>query len=246
MATHLGVGAGILTLTGLGSPEGVVAAPVSSTYRRRDGSGLTAFYVKQGGAAGVTGWVPIGSPTESGEYLLLPEGHTSAQAIRGIIATYDGGSMILRRRVSASRVIFRLTAGSPIGSITRVMLFQFPDGGSGIAPRVASATDVALVAAGAQTRTVIFAEGTVTFEAGLVYALYGSAIAAPLANMRVYSTDTYDLLSQLVEATTHPTTFTTAISSTVAPPALFNPLPTPGGEATPTNVSICPVLRLRA
>lgn len=41
---------------GAGSPEGVWAAPVGSTYHRTDGGGGTSFYVKESGA-GNTGWV---------------------------------------------------------------------------------------------------------------------------------------------------------------------------------------------
>jgi hypothetical protein len=43
--------------TGNGSPEGVVAAPVSSLYLRRDGGALTSFWVKETGAATSAGWV---------------------------------------------------------------------------------------------------------------------------------------------------------------------------------------------
>jgi len=41
---------------GTGSPEGVVTAPVGSTYRRTDGGAATSFYVKESGT-GSTGWV---------------------------------------------------------------------------------------------------------------------------------------------------------------------------------------------
>lgn len=40
---------------GFGSPEGVVVAPVGSTYRRIDGAGGTSFYVKEHGSD-ATGW----------------------------------------------------------------------------------------------------------------------------------------------------------------------------------------------
>lgn len=43
-------------LSGTGSPEGVVAAAVGSTYQRDDGGVSTTFYVKQSGT-GNTGWV---------------------------------------------------------------------------------------------------------------------------------------------------------------------------------------------
>ena len=44
------------TFSGAGSPEGVVTAPVGSTYHRTDGGALTSFYVKESGT-GNTGWV---------------------------------------------------------------------------------------------------------------------------------------------------------------------------------------------
>jgi hypothetical protein len=44
-------------LLGSGSPEGVRAAAVGSTYRRIDGAGGSTFYVKEGGGTGSTGWV---------------------------------------------------------------------------------------------------------------------------------------------------------------------------------------------
>jgi hypothetical protein len=41
---------------GTGTPEGVVTAPIGSTYHRKDGGAGTSFYVKESGA-GNTGWV---------------------------------------------------------------------------------------------------------------------------------------------------------------------------------------------
>lgn len=41
---------------GAGSPAGIVAAPVSSTYQRTDGGAGTTFYVKESGT-GTAGWV---------------------------------------------------------------------------------------------------------------------------------------------------------------------------------------------
>lgn len=46
---------GLLLGQGNGSPEGAVAAPVGSTYRRRNGGAGTTFYVKESGT-GSTGW----------------------------------------------------------------------------------------------------------------------------------------------------------------------------------------------
>lgn len=49
-------GSGVKDLMGTGSPEGVVSAPVGSTYRRSNGGAGTSFYVKESGT-GNTGWV---------------------------------------------------------------------------------------------------------------------------------------------------------------------------------------------
>lgn len=50
-------GTNVMDAAGSGSPEGVLAAGVGSTYRRTDGGSGTAFYVKESGTAS-TGWVP--------------------------------------------------------------------------------------------------------------------------------------------------------------------------------------------
>jgi hypothetical protein len=43
-------------LTGTGTPEGVVAAPVCSLFLRQDGTATTTLYVKTTGGTGNTGW----------------------------------------------------------------------------------------------------------------------------------------------------------------------------------------------
>lgn len=43
-------------LSGTGTPEGAVTAPVGSLYTRLDGGASTTLYVKQSGT-GNTGWV---------------------------------------------------------------------------------------------------------------------------------------------------------------------------------------------
>lgn len=49
-------GATAREIAGSGTPEGAVAAPVGSTFRRTDGGAGTSFYVKESGT-GNTGWV---------------------------------------------------------------------------------------------------------------------------------------------------------------------------------------------
>jgi hypothetical protein len=48
--------------SGAGSPEGVVTAPVGSSYHRTDGAANTSIYFKESGT-GNTGWRPGQFPT---------------------------------------------------------------------------------------------------------------------------------------------------------------------------------------
>jgi hypothetical protein len=43
-------------MAGSGSPEGVVTAPMGSTWRRTNGGAGATFYVKESGGTGNTGW----------------------------------------------------------------------------------------------------------------------------------------------------------------------------------------------
>lgn len=52
-----GAATGPLDMAGTGSPEGVIAAPIGSSYRRIDGGAGSTLYVKESGT-GNTGWVP--------------------------------------------------------------------------------------------------------------------------------------------------------------------------------------------
>lgn len=61
---RFGSATGPLDTSGTGSPEGVVAAPIGSTFRRTDGGTNTATYRKETGA-GSTGWVPNASSSGS-------------------------------------------------------------------------------------------------------------------------------------------------------------------------------------
>ncbi|NDC50827.1 MAG: hypothetical protein EBZ72_05275, partial [Burkholderiaceae bacterium] len=72
---------------GSGSPEGVITADISSTWRRTDGGASTTFYVKESGS-GNTGWVAYG-----------PAGGGGAPSTADyLVKTADGG-------LSAERVV---------------------------------------------------------------------------------------------------------------------------------------------
>lgn len=57
---------GALVLSGSGTPEGNVTAPVGSVYLRTDGGAATTAYVKESGT-GDTGWTAVGAGGGSGD-----------------------------------------------------------------------------------------------------------------------------------------------------------------------------------
>jgi microcystin-dependent protein len=94
-----------LTLKGKGSPEGVVKAPVGTTYQRTDGGSGTSLYIKESGV-GNTGWVavapgsggpafPIGSifvaVVSTNPSTLLGYGTWSAFGTGRVMVGYDSG-----------------------------------------------------------------------------------------------------------------------------------------------------------
>ena len=181
-----------------------------------------------------------GTPIETGEIVPVPEGvMTGTQAVHALNDNYDGGSMVLRRAASMSRIIFRLTSVT-VNARPRVLIYQTTDGGSGVASLKASATAAAL-AAGAQDVTLVFNEGTVNFAPGLIYVLFGRFVAIG-ASLRVYTSSAFDLLNTGVDPNTHPLCFSTAIAASGAAPATFNPLTAP----TAASTDLVPVIRLRA
>jgi hypothetical protein len=179
------------------------------------------------------------STTETGEMYLVPEGvMAGAQGTQGLAVggTYIGGSYVVRRAATMTRLILRLTAVTA-GAQLRVAMYATPDGTSGIADKLVDATSAVLVA-GAQTVTLTFP--AVTFPQGLLYILVG--VINNAATLRVYAAAAQDLVNTNVDANTHPLQFTTAISVVGAAPATFNPLT--GG--TPTTTDVLAIARLRA
>jgi hypothetical protein len=73
---------------GSGTPEGSLAAPVGSTYRRSDGGTGTSFYVKQSGS-GNTGWSSA-APVSLGTGWTANADAGDKTAVIGSTATLDG------------------------------------------------------------------------------------------------------------------------------------------------------------
>jgi hypothetical protein len=72
VSVRFGSGTGPLDISGAGTPEGVVTAPIGSTFRRTDGSTNTTIYRKESGA-GNTGWVAVSNAGGGGSGLTFQE-----------------------------------------------------------------------------------------------------------------------------------------------------------------------------
>lgn len=109
---------------GSGSPEGVISADVSSTWRRTDGGASTTFYVKESGS-GNTGWVALGPPGGSGVSISgTPSSGqiaewTSGTAIQGVTATGTGSPV----KATAPTLPSTVTIGAA-GGTTGAALFK--------------------------------------------------------------------------------------------------------------------------
>jgi hypothetical protein len=183
------------------------------------------------------------SPIELVEIIPLPEGPRTTQGTQSLNPdnNYIGASYFLRRAANMSRLIYRLTANTTIGSKQRFLIYQTPDGGGGTATKVASGT-FTTTALGAQSNTLVFTEGVVSFAPGLIYILCGRADATLGATLRVFANNSLDLLNSNVDANTHPISFTTAIAANAADPATFNPLT----AAIAATTDVATIVRLRA
>lgn len=106
--TRWGGSSGPFAVSGTGSPEGAVTAPIGSLYLRTDGSTDTAVYRKETGA-GNTGWVPITTPLTTEQIqdivaAMATEGH-------GIDLVYDDGAGTLTIAVDESELDATLITG---------------------------------------------------------------------------------------------------------------------------------------
>ena len=176
------------------------------------------------------------SPNEPKDLVLTPEGLATGNSTRATGVTLDGSTFIVRRGMTFDRIILRVTAQAGGGAI-RVLLFQSSTGesGSGPVPRIAS---ISSFAPGATGNFVVALDAPATIVPGIVYLLYGRESAAGSVTLRTRTVSAQDLLNQNVDVNTHATTFTTALSSTGALPATFDPRQVPTGQATASALDI--------
>lgn len=188
-------------------------------------------------------WSALSSETtESGELWPIPEIRTGADSARTAQTLFEGGSYIIRRRVTFNRIHVRITSRTGAPTL-RFLLFQAPGGGSGVANRVATVTAFAVPAGG--TNTVLTpTEGSVTLSGGLVYVLWGRDSAAASFGMQVYALQNMNLLTNNVPSGLHPLSWTTALASTSLP-ATFDPRATVGQAIPSSGVDVLPIFRLQ-
>jgi len=183
----------------------------------------------------------ISVATPSGNVFIPSPVYVNGNASTIVLATtLSGAAFRNSKKFSADRIEFRATAqaGAPTMSI---QIFQGASGfTAGALPRIATVTAFAVGAANTNYEAV-FTEGSVTFEAGMIFLLFGRDSAAGAITLRSYGNSNYDLFNQNIAANTYPVTFTTALAANVSN-ATFNPI-TQGTAAT-TDVLLVHLLRL--
>jgi hypothetical protein len=186
-----------------------------------------------------------GLATETKEYWPVPEDIGDSKALRVMQTTFEGASLVVSRPVQFDRILFWVTNQSAGGGspTVKILLYQAPDGVSGpTATRVATVTAFPVGGTGAFLATP--AEGTVTIQAGLLYLLFGRDSAGGSVTIRTFSNKAMDLLTANVNLDTHPTVYTTGISTALTP-ATIDTRQSPTGQLIGQSVnSLAAVIRL--
>jgi len=213
--------AGTTGATGTAGAASTVTGPTGTTGPT--GSAGAAGATGATGRTGATG--PTGaSPTETVDYVPIPEQGIAADAGHNVGTNFEGASFIARRAINVTKLQYRITAA--VGANFVIGVYQAPGGGSGVANLIGQTTRVAVTASSSiQTDTVF-----IQLEAGIYYVLFGVANAGALA-LDAYGVMAVTLMNVAgdVGATLHPVTFTTAIPASGGAPATFDP--TTGGQA---------------
>jgi hypothetical protein len=186
--------------------------------------------------------IPVSAgTTEVVDLYLQPECIVDNIATRGQATTFEGGSLVVRRRISFNRVIVRVTAFTSPGEL-KLLLYQGTAGGSGIASL--RATCIA-TPSGTGRLTVTPSEGTVILDEGLCYVLCGRSSAGGSVSLRTFSIIAVDELTENVDLDIHPASWTTTIAATTTP-ATFDSRTSPTGEAIPAlALDVIPIIRLK-
>lgn len=160
---------------------------------------------------------------------------------RSVPTSFEGGPYIIRRRTLFNRIEFFCVAVAG-GATAKILVYQAPGGGAGIANLRATCAAIPLVAG---TRIVATpAQGLVTLEEGLAYILIGRDPAAGTFTDRCWDVPFAELIGSTVDPDTHPLNFTTAILASTTP-LTFNPRQSAGGSALATFTAVSPVVRFK-
>jgi|CXWL01.1.fsa_nt_gi hypothetical protein len=184
-----------------------------------------------------TSGVPSNLAAVDEEFSLLPEFTHFGNGTRVGQTVYEGAAFKAVRRGQFNRVVVRFTLVTPPGAL-RLLLFQRPGGIGGGPTNLIATCDVAPGALG--NFEITPAQGLVSLDQGVVYALWGRSSALGTFTFRTLFPNACDLITFNVQAGTHPTPFATVIPvSTV--PTTFNPLT----QALTTFNSTAPAMRFK-
>jgi hypothetical protein len=215
---------GVTGRTGPTGPTGAtgVTGPTGPTGRT-GATGVTGTTGTTGrtGSTGTTGPTGGSQPTETVDYIGIPESSTFATANGTGVTTFKGASFIARRAVTADRIT---VFGTLVGVNGIIAIYQAPGGGSGVANRIATVTMVGLTNSGGLTQST---DVPVALEEGLYYIIWGESNAGAMS-LLCYSPITQNILDgdtvDEVGTGNHYTNFRTTLLVSGGAPATLDPV----------------------
>jgi hypothetical protein len=129
---------GPLVLSGSGSPEGVITAPIGSLYLRIDGGTNTSLYRKESGA-GNTGWVASTNPSGSaggyprifntGSYYCAPSSSFTNETTYAMpLNQVHYVPFAVGEAVTVDRILASVTTAGSAGAVVRLGIYADTDG----------------------------------------------------------------------------------------------------------------------
>lgn len=164
----------------------------------------------------------------------IPVYTTGAQGTRVAQANYDAALLSLSTKITATALLFRLTAvttpvtlsfgiyqrSTPNGTFTLIQSASFTPGAGG-------AQNVSMALSGFE------------LQPGEFLVLWGRSSVLGAATMQVYSTNSNSGLNTSVQAGEYPTTGTTVITASGGPPATIA-----AASITASVLNLAPILRV--
>ena len=204
--------------TGATGPTG--AAPTGATGQT--GAPGAASNTGATGPSGSTGPTGASQPTETVDYIPIPEWGIGVQVARAPGTVFEGASFVARRPISATAVDYEIAIS--LGANYIIAFYQAPGGGSGVANLIGTITKTGITAGGPTVFSDPLDAPPLVIEEGIFYVLFGSGNGTSLQFM-AFTNVLVGIFEDpgLGPTNGHSTTFVTTRPVSSGAPATFDP-----------------------